>query len=77
MGEWVPSSVTKVKLQRLVAKGLLPPKEAARWRAPAGEVVPLPQHGEAVSFTDFHKHGFGVLASDFLRGFLWEYGVQL
>jgi len=30
-----------------------------------------------VSFTDFHKHGFEVPASNFLRGFLHEYGVQL
>ena len=30
-----------------------------------------------MSFTNFHKHGSVVLASDFLRGFLREYGVQL
>lgn len=29
------------------------------------------------SFIDFHERGFGILASDFLRGFLHEYGVQL
>ena len=27
--------------------------------------------------TDFHEHGFTVLVSDFLYGFLREYGVQL
>jgi hypothetical protein len=30
-----------------------------------------------VSFTDFHKHGFMILTSGFLRGFLSKYGVQL
>jgi hypothetical protein len=75
MGEWIPSSVTEAKLQHLMAKGLLPLKEVARWRAPVGEVVPYPQPGEAVSFFDFHKCGFIVLVSDFLHGFLHEYGV--
>ena len=46
-------------------------------RAPIGEVVPRPQPREAVSFTHFHKHRLMVLASDFLCGFLHEYGVQL
>jgi hypothetical protein len=75
MGEWVPSSVTEAKLQRLVAKGLLLSKKVIGWRAPVGEAVPYLQPREAVSFTDFHKHGFVVPASNFLRVFLREYGV--
>jgi hypothetical protein len=58
-----------------MAKGLLPSKEVIRWRAPTDEVVPHPQPGEVVSFTDFHRLKFTVLASDFLRGFLHDYGV--
>ena len=64
-----------MKLQHLVVKGLLPLKEVAGWRAPDGEVAPHPQSGEVVSFTDFHKHGFGIPTSDFVRGFLYEHGV--
>ena len=60
----------EAKLQRLVVKGLLTPKEVAGWRAPASEAVPHSTPGEAMSFTDFHKHGFVVLASDFLHGFV-------
>jgi hypothetical protein len=67
MGEWVPSEVMEARLLRLVEKGLLPPKEVARWRAAAGDVFPF----------DFHERGFMIPASDFFRGFLHEYGVQL
>ena len=60
-----------------VTKGLLPLKEAVGWRATAGEMFPLPRLSEAVSFTDFHEHGFMILASDFHCSFLQDYGVQL
>lgn len=59
----------------MVEKGLLPSKGVARWRAAARDVFPLPQPVEAVSFTDFHERAFTILASDFFRGFLHEYGV--
>jgi hypothetical protein len=77
MGEWIPSSVTEVKLHSLVAKGLRPPKEVAGWRAPDDEAAPYPQPGEVVSFTDFDKCWFVIPASNFLRGFFYEHGVQL
>jgi hypothetical protein len=77
MGEWIPSSVIEAKLQHIMVKGLLPLKEVAGWRAPNGEVVPHPHPGEVVSFTDFHKHRFGILTSNFVHGFLHEHGVQL
>ena len=69
--------VMEAKLQRLVEKGVLPPKEVAGWRAAAGDVLPFPLLNETVSFTDFHEHGFTILELDFLRGFHREYGVQL
>jgi hypothetical protein len=30
-----------------------------------------------VSFVDFHERGFSVLASRFIRGVLFAYGLQL
>jgi hypothetical protein len=30
-----------------------------------------------VLFTDFHERGFVILTSDFFRGFLHEYGIEL
>jgi len=62
MGEWVPSTVTEAKLQQLMEKGLLPPKEVARWRAATGDAFPLPRLDKVVSFTDFHERGFMIPA---------------
>ena len=56
-------------------KGLLPPKEVAGWRAATGDIFLFLQPSEAVSFTDFHEHGFMILASDFHCSFLQDYGV--
>ena len=67
----------EANLQHLVAKGLLLPKEVVGWRGLIDEVVPQLQTRRVVSFTDFHKRGFGIPASDFLYGFLREHGVQL
>ena len=54
----------------------LPSIEGDRWvEGYRRQDVPYPWLGEAVLFTDFHEHGFVILASDFLRGFLREYGV--
>jgi hypothetical protein len=56
-------------------KGSPSTKGGRRMEGSHREVVPPPQPGKAVSFTDFHKCGFTIPASDFLRGFLREYGV--
>jgi len=47
-------------------KGRLPPKVVAGWRAATGDAFLLPRLDEAVTFIDFHEHGFMILASDFL-----------
>ena len=77
MIEWVPSTVMEVRLLWLIDNGLLSLKEVTGWRATAGEVLPNPQPWETVSFIDFHEREFRILTSDFLRGFLWEHGVQM
>jgi hypothetical protein len=56
----------EVRLLWLVEDGLLPPKGVTRWRAATSEVLPNLQFEEVVSFTNFHEHGFGIPASDFL-----------
>jgi hypothetical protein len=58
-------------------KGVLPPKRVARWRKTVEEQFLHPRLGETVSFTDYHKRGFGILASDFLCGFLHKHEVEL
>jgi hypothetical protein len=76
MGEWVPLEVTEARLLQL-ERGLLPPKEAAEWRAATRNVFLFPQPDETVSFIDFHERGFAILVLDFFHGFLHEYDVQL
>ena len=77
MSKWVPSSVMEVKLLWLIDEGFLSPKNIVGWRAVAGEVFPDPWTGETVSSNDFHEHRFGIPVSNFLHGFLCEYGVEL
>jgi hypothetical protein len=45
--------------------------------APGSEVDPTPPAGYVVSFIPFHKRGFGVPASRFMRALLHYYGVEL
>jgi hypothetical protein len=77
MSEWVPLTVTEVKLLRLMEEGFLLPKEVARWRAAADEAFSDSWPDGMVSFINFHERGFGISMLDFLHGFLHEYGVQL
>jgi hypothetical protein len=60
----------EVRLLWLVDEGLLPSKEVTGWRAIASEAILDPWPRETVSFTDFHRCGFGILVSDFILGFL-------
>ena len=46
-------------LKTFVAKGFLPPKEVAHWRAPRREEFPQTRPNEVVSFLTFHEHGLG------------------
>ena len=64
-------------LKAFVAKGFLPPKEVAHWRAPRREDFLQPQDGEVVSCLDFHEHGLGYTTHWFLCGLLNEWGLEL
>jgi hypothetical protein len=79
--EWAASSVTEKRLEELVRDGLLRPKMSRsqpEWIAPPSDHrEPVPPEGYVVSFTCFHKRGFGVSASPFMRALLHYYKVQL
>ena len=49
-------------LKAFVAKGFLPPKEVAYWRAPGREEFLQPRPDEVVSFLTFHECGLGYPA---------------
>jgi hypothetical protein len=57
--------------------GQLPPLTATvEWKVPRDESVSRPK-GFVVSFVAFHECGFFVPAGRFIRGVLFEYGLQL
>jgi hypothetical protein len=70
-----PSTVIE-KIQAQADRGLLRPKTEVGWRPAAGE-FPTEQTSETVVFLAHIECGFGVSASDFLRGFLFFYGIEL
>ena len=63
-------------LKAFAAKGFLPPKEVAHWRAPGREEFPQPRSDEVVSFVAFHEHGLGYPVHWFLHGLLNEWGLS-
>ena len=77
MLDWRSSTVRESVLKAFAAKGFLPPKEVAHWRAPRREEFPQPQPDEVVSFLTFHEHGLGYPVHWFLRGLLNEWGLEL
>jgi hypothetical protein len=74
---WETSMVTEEKIQSLVDRGLLRPKEQVRWRPTAGEAFPTETTNETVVFLMHIERGFGVLVGDFLRGLLHFYRIEL
>jgi hypothetical protein len=78
---WPRSSATEEKLVRLVDEGLLRPRtdpSRPEWIAPRPEEeVPHPPEGYVVSLMEYHKKGFGVPASRFMRGLLYHYEIEL
>jgi hypothetical protein len=78
---WANSSVMERRLEELVRDGLLRPKMSRtqpEWRAPPSDHRgPPPLEGYVVSFICFHKRGFSVPASPFMRALLHYYKVEL
>jgi hypothetical protein len=70
---WVRSTLTEAKIQNLVTRGLLRPKEEVEWRAAAGEQFPSEDVKEKVVFASFFERGFNLPVGDFFRGLLYYY----
>jgi hypothetical protein len=79
--EWAASSMREKRLEELVRDGLLWPKTSRsqpEWIAPPSDhLEPAPPKGYVVSFICFHKRGFGMPASPFMRALLHYYKVEL
>jgi hypothetical protein len=77
---WPFSTITADDLEALVANGLLRPLSSdpqPEWMAPPSGAAPSPPPGYVLSFVSFHKRGFEVPASRFMRAILHVYGVEL
>jgi hypothetical protein len=78
---WPCLTATRLALSELVNAGQLVANEdgqPAAWiDPPATDREPNPSFGYVVSFIRFHKQGFKTLASRFLRGLCYHYGVEL
>jgi hypothetical protein len=66
---WVPSTMTEVKIQALVARRLLRPKAEVEWKAAAGEEFPTEDVKEHVVFASFFERGFNIPTEGFLPRF--------
>ncbi len=75
--QWVTSDVKESTLREMVKNGVLPPKEIIGWRPAACEEFPTPNTGEIVVFTSFFYCGFSLPTSEFFRGILEYYGLQI
>jgi hypothetical protein len=73
--------VTQLALNKLVNGGLLAPVGDGMYPAwmvpPTSDREPNPPYGYVVSFIRLHQHGFTALASRFMRGLCYHYGVEL
>jgi hypothetical protein len=78
---WPRSTATRLALIELVTAGQLAANEDGRpptWiDPPARDREPKPPFVYVVGFIRFHERGFAALASCFLRGLCFHYGVEL
>ena len=74
---WATSTVMEGGLRQMVADGVLPEKTIIGWHATEGEEFPTPNTEEIVVFEAFFYRGFGLPTSDFFRGLLNFYGIEL
>jgi hypothetical protein len=80
MDPWGRSSFTEKIALWFIEDGLLRPMmNVARpeWIIPGNEDEPNPPAGYVISFMHFHERGFETPASNFFRGLLHHYEIEL
>jgi hypothetical protein len=80
MDLWGRSSFTDKITSWLIEDELLRPVTNAaqpEWIVPGNKYELNPPTGYVVSFTHFHERGFGTPTSNFFRGLLHYYGIEL
>ena len=74
---WTVSEITEERIQALVDRGLLRPKVELEWRTAVGEAFRTEDDKEAIVFASYFERGFGIPTSDFFRGLLHYYRIEL
>ena len=74
---WKSSKFTDSHLLDLVGKHLLQPRSVIQWRGSAREYFPHEGGNEYVVFLTHVLRGLGFPISDFFRGLLYHWGVQV
>jgi hypothetical protein len=80
MDPWGLSSFSGKIASWLIKDGLLHPVKNAmqpEWIVPGNEDEPNPPAGYIISFAHFHEQGFRMPASDFFRGLLHHYRIEM
>jgi hypothetical protein len=74
---WRTSKCSEADLKRLVDECFLQPKEVIPWCPATGDKRPYERAEEIVLFQYFIERGLALPTSDFFRGLLFHYGIQL
>lgn len=69
--------MTEETLKAMVSHGVLLAKEIVSCRPACGEAFLTPNTGEIMVFTHFFYSGFALPTSDFFRGLLELYGINI
>jgi hypothetical protein len=75
--DWNYSKCSRNDLLNLVAEGLLQGQDIIQWRPSFRQFFPQENVDEIILFLHFIKRGLALAASDFLRGLLYFYEIQL
>ena len=75
--EWKSSKCTDSYLLNLVESHLLQPQNVIHWRRSNGESFPHEEEDESIVFLPHVLRGLGFPISDFFRGLLHHWGVQV
>ena len=74
---WKSSKCTDSHLLNLVGKHLLQPRSVIHWRGSVGESFPHEEGNKSIVFLPYVLRGLGFPISDFFRGLLHHWGVQV
>jgi hypothetical protein len=76
-GSWDPCNLDEGTLSSLESEGWITAKEISRWRVNPGAAMLAPSDGEIIMLKSHIDRGFSLPPSNFLKGVLQHYRLQL